>query len=101
MGRTGTRSFGLYGWSRAVYNECVYDEEGNRLLCTGIIETCVEEPETEDDEEESEGLYRMVKEESWLPLMIGEDGIMAYPDWEGEPIQLLYYGPFEGLLLYH
>ena len=24
---------GEYGWSRAVYNECVYDEEGNRLLC--------------------------------------------------------------------
>ena len=87
---------GEYGWSRAAYNECVYDEEGNRLLCTGIMETCVEEPETEEDEEESEGLYRMVREESWLPLTIGEDGIMAYPDWEGEPIQLLYYGPFEG-----
>lgn len=87
---------GEYGWSRAFYNDCVYDEEGNRLLCTGIMETCVEKSETEEDKEEPEGLYRMVKEESWLPLTIGEDGIMTYPDWKGEPIQLLYYGPFEG-----
>ena len=86
---------GEYGWSRAVYNDCVYDEEGNRLLCTGIKETCELDPETED-KEESERQYTMVKRESWLPLTIREDGIMAYPDWEGEPIQLLYYGPFEG-----
>lgn len=86
---------GEYGWSRAVYNDCVYDEEGNRLLCTGIKETCELDPETED-KEESERQYIMEKRESWLPLTIGEDGIMEYPDWEGDPVQLLYYGPFEG-----
>ena len=86
---------GENGWSRAVYNDCVYDEEEKQLSCIGIEETCELDPETED-KEESERQYIMVKRESWLPLMIGEDGIMAYPDWEGEPIQLLYYGPFEG-----
>ena len=86
---------GEYGWSRAVYNDCVYDEEGNRLLCTGIKETCELDPETED-KEETERQYIMEKRESWLPLTIGEDGIMEYPDWEGDPVQLLYYGPFEG-----
>ena len=86
---------GEYGWSRAVYNDCVYDEEGNRLLCTGIKETCELDPETED-KEESERQYIMVKRESWLPLTIREDGIMEYPDWEGDPVQLLYFGPYEG-----
>lgn len=86
---------GEYGWSSAVYNNCVFDEAGNRLLCTGIKETCELDPETEN-EEESERRYIMVKRDSWLPLSIGEDGIMEYPDSEGEPVQLLYYGPYEG-----
>ncbi len=79
---------GEYGWSRAVYNDCVYDEEGNRLLCTGIKETCELDPETED-KEESERQYIMEKRESWLPLTIGEDGIMEYPDWEGDPVLMV------------
>ncbi len=86
---------GEYGWSRAVYNDCVYDEEEKELSCIGIEETCELDPETED-KEESERRYTMVKREDLLTLTIREDGIMEYPVWGEKPKELLYYGAYEG-----